>query len=191
MTAPHDDVYRFGVERTVRILVTTGNDVPGYRVSEFLGIVRGVVVRAPSIGQGFRRCSQIESAGQYQGIRRCLRSRAARSVRPDHVHAAARSACRHRHALRRHGVHAGSHRGAGVRHGGAARRRVRRRARRRRCTSHPQSARNLPRRDVHAVVEVHDGDVEHEPGQRGLVVVACRLRPRLRPARDRRDRACG
>jgi uncharacterized protein YbjQ (UPF0145 family) len=52
MTAPHD-VYRFGVERTVRILVTTGNDVPGYRVSEFLGIVRGVVVRAPSIGQGF------------------------------------------------------------------------------------------------------------------------------------------
>jgi uncharacterized protein YbjQ (UPF0145 family) len=52
MTAPHD-VYRFGVERTVRILVTTGNDVPGHRVSEFLGIVRGVVVRAPSIGQGF------------------------------------------------------------------------------------------------------------------------------------------
>jgi uncharacterized protein YbjQ (UPF0145 family) len=52
MSAPHD-VYRFGVERTVRILVTTGNDVPGCRVSDLLGIVRGVVVRAPSIGQGF------------------------------------------------------------------------------------------------------------------------------------------
>jgi uncharacterized protein YbjQ (UPF0145 family) len=46
------DVYRFGVERTVRIVVTTGNDIAGRRVTEYLGIVRGIVVRAPTIGQG-------------------------------------------------------------------------------------------------------------------------------------------
>jgi uncharacterized protein YbjQ (UPF0145 family) len=34
------------------IIVTTGNDVAGYRVVEYLGIVRGIVVRATSIGQG-------------------------------------------------------------------------------------------------------------------------------------------
>jgi uncharacterized protein YbjQ (UPF0145 family) len=46
------DVYRFGVERTLRILVTTGNDIAGRRVAEYLGIVRGIVVRSPTIGQG-------------------------------------------------------------------------------------------------------------------------------------------
>jgi uncharacterized protein YbjQ (UPF0145 family) len=51
-TPAPQDVYRFGVERTVRILVTTGNDVAGRRVTDFLGIVRGIVVRSPSIGQG-------------------------------------------------------------------------------------------------------------------------------------------
>jgi uncharacterized protein YbjQ (UPF0145 family) len=51
-TAPPHDVYRSGIERTVRIVVTTGNDVPGHRITEFLGIVRGIVVRSPSIGQG-------------------------------------------------------------------------------------------------------------------------------------------
>ncbi|MDP1796819.1 MAG: YbjQ family protein [Planctomycetaceae bacterium] len=34
------------------MIVTTGNDVPGYRIAEFLGVVRGVIVRSPSIGQG-------------------------------------------------------------------------------------------------------------------------------------------
>jgi uncharacterized protein YbjQ (UPF0145 family) len=46
------DVYRAGVERTVRVVVTTGNESPGRRILEFLGIVRGIVVRSPSIGQG-------------------------------------------------------------------------------------------------------------------------------------------
>lgn len=32
--------------------VTTGNDVPGYSITGYLGIVRGIVVRAPSIAQG-------------------------------------------------------------------------------------------------------------------------------------------
>ncbi|MGL4462656.1 MAG: YbjQ family protein [Planctomycetia bacterium] len=34
------------------MLSTTGNDLPGYRVVEVLGIVRGIVVRAPNIAQG-------------------------------------------------------------------------------------------------------------------------------------------
>lgn len=34
------------------IVVTTGNDVAGHRVTEYLGIARGIVVRSTSIGQG-------------------------------------------------------------------------------------------------------------------------------------------
>jgi uncharacterized protein YbjQ (UPF0145 family) len=34
------------------MIVTTGNDVPGFMISQFLGVVRGVIVRAPSIKQG-------------------------------------------------------------------------------------------------------------------------------------------
>jgi uncharacterized protein YbjQ (UPF0145 family) len=36
------------------IAVTTGNSLEGYEVSEYLGIVRGIVVRAQTISQGFR-----------------------------------------------------------------------------------------------------------------------------------------
>lgn len=56
MTQPHPDstagAYRVGAERTERIIVTTGNDVAGYRIVGYLGIVRGVIVRAVSIGAG-------------------------------------------------------------------------------------------------------------------------------------------
>ncbi|HVT30526.1 MAG TPA: YbjQ family protein [Lacipirellulaceae bacterium] len=34
------------------MITTTGNDVDGYAVSGYLGIVRGIVVRSPTIGQG-------------------------------------------------------------------------------------------------------------------------------------------
>jgi uncharacterized protein YbjQ (UPF0145 family) len=37
-----------------RIAVTTGNNLEGYEISEYLGIVRGIVVRAQTIGQGIR-----------------------------------------------------------------------------------------------------------------------------------------
>jgi uncharacterized protein YbjQ (UPF0145 family) len=37
-----------------RVAVTTGNTLEGYEVSEYLGIVRGIVVRAQTIGQGIR-----------------------------------------------------------------------------------------------------------------------------------------
>jgi uncharacterized protein YbjQ (UPF0145 family) len=45
--------YRGGARAPgVAIIVTTSNEVAGYRVAEYLGIVRGIVVRATSIGQG-------------------------------------------------------------------------------------------------------------------------------------------
>lgn len=34
------------------IIVTTGNDVAGRTIATYLGIVRGIVVRSPTIGQG-------------------------------------------------------------------------------------------------------------------------------------------
>ncbi len=35
------------------MIVTTGNEVFGRKIVQYLGVVRGVVVRSPSIGQGF------------------------------------------------------------------------------------------------------------------------------------------
>ena len=35
------------------MIVTTGNDVAGYTIQAYIGIVRGIVVRSPSISQGF------------------------------------------------------------------------------------------------------------------------------------------
>lgn len=34
------------------VLVTTGNQFEGHHIERYLGVVRGLVVRAPSIGQG-------------------------------------------------------------------------------------------------------------------------------------------
>jgi uncharacterized protein YbjQ (UPF0145 family) len=45
--------YREGAELAEEIIVTTGNDVAGFKIERYLGVVRGIVVRAPSIGQGF------------------------------------------------------------------------------------------------------------------------------------------
>ena len=35
------------------MIVTTGNEVTGHAVASYLGIVRGIVVRSPSLAQGF------------------------------------------------------------------------------------------------------------------------------------------
>ena len=35
------------------MLVTTGNEIAGRPIDGYIGIVRGIVVRSPSIGQGF------------------------------------------------------------------------------------------------------------------------------------------
>ncbi|CAN5415899.1 YbjQ family protein [soil metagenome] len=34
------------------MIVTTSNDVSGYDIAEYLGVVRGIVVRSPGIKQG-------------------------------------------------------------------------------------------------------------------------------------------
>jgi uncharacterized protein YbjQ (UPF0145 family) len=34
------------------MIVTTGNDIPGRTVTRFYGVVRGIIVRSPTIGQG-------------------------------------------------------------------------------------------------------------------------------------------
>lgn len=44
--------YRVGAEPMADIIVTTGIEVEGFRIDRYLGIVRGIVVRSPSIGQG-------------------------------------------------------------------------------------------------------------------------------------------
>jgi uncharacterized protein YbjQ (UPF0145 family) len=46
--------YRTGVEQTKNIIVTTTNDIVGHKITQYLGIVRGIVVRSLSIGQGFK-----------------------------------------------------------------------------------------------------------------------------------------
>jgi len=44
--------YRAGFERIEQLIVTTGNDVAGHDIIAYLAIVRGIVVRATSIGKG-------------------------------------------------------------------------------------------------------------------------------------------
>ena len=45
--------YRVGAEPIERMIVTTGNEVAGYRIVKYLAIVRGIVVRSASFGQSF------------------------------------------------------------------------------------------------------------------------------------------
>src|SRR5262249_270526 len=35
------------------MIVTTGNEIAGQSIASYIGIVRGIVVRSPTIGQGF------------------------------------------------------------------------------------------------------------------------------------------
>ena len=35
------------------MIIITGNDVAGHQIVEYLGIVRGIVVRSPTLSQGF------------------------------------------------------------------------------------------------------------------------------------------
>ena len=52
-TPPAEGPYRVGLEPIERLIVTTGNEVAGYRIVQYLAIVRGITVRAASIGQSF------------------------------------------------------------------------------------------------------------------------------------------
>ena len=44
--------YRSAQAPATNIVVTTGPDVAGARITDYLGVVRGIVVRSTSIGQG-------------------------------------------------------------------------------------------------------------------------------------------
>ena len=45
--------YRIGAEPIEQLIVTTGNEVAGHRIVKYMAIVRGITVRAASIGQSF------------------------------------------------------------------------------------------------------------------------------------------
>jgi uncharacterized protein YbjQ (UPF0145 family) len=47
---PNSPPYRVGVEQVQGVLVTTGNEVAGYQISNYLGVVRGLTVRSASFG---------------------------------------------------------------------------------------------------------------------------------------------
>lgn len=49
---PSANPYRIGAEVTEKILVTTGMEVEGHRITRYLGIVRGIVVRSTGFGKG-------------------------------------------------------------------------------------------------------------------------------------------
>jgi uncharacterized protein YbjQ (UPF0145 family) len=50
---PHGDDYEQAQSAEASVIVTTGNDIGGYQITRYLGVVRGIVVRSPNIAQGF------------------------------------------------------------------------------------------------------------------------------------------
>lgn len=50
---PNQSPYRAGIEEIQGLVVTTGNEVADFRITGYLGIVRGIVVRSPSFGKTF------------------------------------------------------------------------------------------------------------------------------------------
>jgi uncharacterized protein YbjQ (UPF0145 family) len=61
-SAPQD-VDRPGVERTVHVLVTTGNEIAGRSIVDYLGVVRGIVVRVPTRRQWIRGSFEAQFEG--------------------------------------------------------------------------------------------------------------------------------
>ena len=49
------------------IIVTTSNSVEGRQIAQYLGIVRGIAVRVPTIGQGFQAIGQALSGNMQAG----------------------------------------------------------------------------------------------------------------------------
>jgi uncharacterized protein YbjQ (UPF0145 family) len=61
--------YRDAAPKTAQIIVTTGPDVAGFRITEYLGIARGIVVRSTSLGQGIVGAFRPARRRQHQGVR--------------------------------------------------------------------------------------------------------------------------
>jgi uncharacterized protein YbjQ (UPF0145 family) len=51
--AESEHPYRVGLEAIEQLIVTTGNEVAGHQIVKYLAIVRGIIVRTPTIGQSF------------------------------------------------------------------------------------------------------------------------------------------
>jgi len=51
--ATSEHPYRVGAEPIEQLIVTTGNEIAGHRIVKYMAIVRGITVRAASIGQSF------------------------------------------------------------------------------------------------------------------------------------------
>ena len=49
------------------VIVTTTNSVEGRPIAQYLGIVRGIAVRVPTIGQGFQAIGQVLSGNMQAG----------------------------------------------------------------------------------------------------------------------------
>lgn len=49
------------------IIVTTTNSVEGRQITQYLGIVRGIAVRVPTLGQGFQALGQVLSGDMQAG----------------------------------------------------------------------------------------------------------------------------
>jgi uncharacterized protein YbjQ (UPF0145 family) len=58
--------YRVGTERIEQIIVTTGNEVAGFRIAEYLAIVRGIVVRSTGFAKGFVGAFRSLAAGNVK-----------------------------------------------------------------------------------------------------------------------------
>ncbi|MBC7852191.1 MAG: YbjQ family protein [Pirellulaceae bacterium] len=50
------------------IIVTTTNSVEGRQIAQYLGIVRGIAVRVPTIGQGFQAIGNVLSGNMQAGV---------------------------------------------------------------------------------------------------------------------------
>jgi uncharacterized protein YbjQ (UPF0145 family) len=55
MANHHPEPYNllFQSLKETNMIVTTANEITGYPIAKYFGIVRGIVVRSPSIAQGF------------------------------------------------------------------------------------------------------------------------------------------
>jgi uncharacterized protein YbjQ (UPF0145 family) len=66
MAATTDSPYRIGAEVNEGVLVTTGNEIEGHQIERYLGVVRGIVVRSPSIGKAFLGAFKQLAGGNIQ-----------------------------------------------------------------------------------------------------------------------------
>jgi uncharacterized protein YbjQ (UPF0145 family) len=58
--------YRVGIEANREIIVTTSNDVEGHRITRYLGVVRGIVVRSTGFSKSFVGAFKSLAGGNIQ-----------------------------------------------------------------------------------------------------------------------------